>query len=155
MLATPMQARLINPQLRFYRASRLPVYATSHVYTGNPDRSLDADINDVAFCDMPWLLDTEGNHEYLQAGIRSHWPVSAVQYGRFYALGIDAWRVIPYVDQLENNLMGAYQGVTGNLILDDERQLHRSLDWGRFEQGMPIRLQPHGEAPASTLAGTP
>ncbi len=62
MLATPRQARLINPQLSFYRASRLPVYATSQVYTGYPDSSLDTDLNNVAFCDMPWILDSNGAH---------------------------------------------------------------------------------------------
>jgi len=152
MLATPRQARLINPQLRFYRASRLPVYATSHVYTGYPDSSLDADINDVAFCDMPWILDDNGSNEYLRSSIKEYWPGSAAEYGRFYALGIDAWRVIPYVDQLENNLMGAYQGVTGNLTLDASRQLHRSLTWARFQQGTPTLLQTQSEDMDSTLS---
>jgi len=152
MLATPRQARLINPQLRFYRASRLPVYATSHVYTGYPDSTLDSDINDVAFCDIPWMLDSHGGHAYLQSSIKEYWPGSAAQYGRFYALGIDAWRVIPYVDQLENNLMGTYQGVTGNLTIDDSRQLHRSLAWARFQQGTPTLLPSQSEDMDSTLS---
>jgi outer membrane PBP1 activator LpoA protein len=140
MLATPRQARLINPQLSFYRASRLPVYATSHVYTGRADSSLDADLNNVAFCDMPWKISTNGARDYLQTSIEKNWPASAARYGRFHALGIDAWRVIPYVDQLENNLMGAYQGVTGNLTIDSSRQIHRSLNWAQFQQGLPTHL---------------
>jgi outer membrane PBP1 activator LpoA protein len=155
MLATPRQARLINPQLSFYRASRLPVYATSHVYSGRPDSSLDADLNDVAFCDMPWMLVSDGARDYLQTSIAEYWPASAVRYGRFHALGIDAWRVIPYIDQLENSLMGAYQGVTGNLTLDASRQLHRSLNWAHFQQGLPVPLESRLEVMESPLAGIP
>ena len=139
MLATPRQARLITPQLSFYRASRLPVYATSHVYTGQPNGSLDTDLNRVRFCDMPWILDD--GRDYLQLVFRENWPEAAARYGRFHALGIDAWRILPYVDQLENDMMGAYQGVTGSLVLDENRQIHRALDWASFDQGVPGRLE--------------
>ena len=154
ILATPRQARLINPQLSFYRASRLPVYATSHVYTGRADSSLDADLENVAFCDMPWILNTADAGDYLQTSIEEYWPASATRYGRFHALGIDAWRVIPYVDQLESSLMGAYQGVTGNLTLDSSRQIHRSLNWAQFQQGLPVRLQSSAEVMESPLVAT-
>jgi outer membrane PBP1 activator LpoA protein len=154
ILATPRQARLINPQLSFYRASRLPVYATSHVYTGRADSSLDADLENVAFCDMPWILNNADAGDYLQTSIEEYWPASATRYGRFHALGIDAWRVIPYVDQLENSLMGAYQGVTGNLTLDSSRQIHRSLNWAQFQQGLPVRLQSSAEVMESPLVAT-
>jgi outer membrane PBP1 activator LpoA protein len=152
ILATPRQARLINPQLSFYRASRLPVYATSHVYTGRANSSLDADLEKVAFCDMPWILSSDDSRDYLQTSIEEYWPASAARYGRFHALGVDAWRVVPYVDQLENSLMGAYQGVTGNLTLDSSRQIHRSLNWAQFRQGMPVRLQSQAEGMESPLA---
>ena len=154
ILATPRQARLINPQLSFYRASRLPVYATSHVYKGRADSSLDADLNNVAFCDMPWMLSSDGTRDYLQTSIEEYWPASAVHYGRFHALGVDAWRVIPYIDQLENSLMGAYQGATGNLTIDSSRQIHRSLSWARFQQGLPVPLESRVEVMESPLAGT-
>ena len=152
MLATPRQARLIRPQLSFYRAPRLPVYATSHIYTGQPDSSLDADLNNITFCDMPWMIDSNATQEYLQVTMKQYWPENASRYGRFHALGIDAWHIIPYVDQLETNLMGAYQGVTGNLTLDSNRVVHRSLSWARFQQGIPGRLQPEAmETPVAVI----
>ncbi len=36
MAAMPRQARLLEPQLEFHRAGDLPVYATSHVFSGGP-----------------------------------------------------------------------------------------------------------------------
>ncbi len=154
LLATPRQARLINPQLRFYRASRLPVYATSHVYTGHANSSLDADLENVAFCDMPWILNSHDAGDYLQTDIAEYWPASAARYGRFHALGIDAWHVIPYVNQLNNGLLQDYQGVTGNLTIDSSRQIHRSLNWAQFQQGLPVGLEPVVDVMESPLSAS-
>ena len=99
---------------------------------------------------MPWILD--GDRDYLQLVFRENWPEAAVRYGRFHALGIDAWRILPYVDQLENDMMGAYQGVTGSLVLDKNRQIHRALDWASFDQGVPSRLEAGQESLETPLA---
>lgn len=141
LLATPKQARLIRPQLSFFRASRVPVYSTSHVYTGRPDKARDTDINGLRFCDLPWILDTDGNWQHLKQVISDHWPANAGHYGRFYALGIDAWRIMPYLGQLQGGMFGAYNGVTGSLSLDKQQQVHRALHWAQFRNGLPYPLE--------------
>jgi hypothetical protein len=142
MLATPGQGRLIRPQLNFHRASRIPVYATSHVYTGHPDDSLDADMNGVVFCDIPWVLDSDPDWEHTQRLIRDSWPANAARYSRFFALGIDAWRIIPYIEQPQANPPGTFQGVTGNLTLDTRHRIHRGLlRWAHFRDGRPALLE--------------
>ncbi|MYB34730.1 MAG: ABC transporter substrate-binding protein [Gammaproteobacteria bacterium] len=50
------QARIVVPQLRFFQAHNLPVYATSYVYSGIPSPELDGDLNEVIFPDMRWML---------------------------------------------------------------------------------------------------
>ena len=142
LIASPKQARLIRPQLSFYRASTLPVYSTSRVYTGHPDPAKDADMNGIIFCDMPWTLETGGNWEHLQQAITSHWPANAGRYARLYALGIDAYRVVPYLGQLNDSMFDAYHGVTGNLSLDDEGNIHRTLRCAKFRKGRPVLLEP-------------
>src|SRR5690554_7108230 len=57
LVALPQQARQIKPTLAFNFASDLPVYSTSHVYSGEPNPSKDRDLNGIVFCDTPWLLD--------------------------------------------------------------------------------------------------
>jgi outer membrane PBP1 activator LpoA protein len=141
LLATPQQARLLRPQLSFYRASRLPIYSTSHVYTGHPDQARDSDTNGIVFCDMPWTLESGDSWQHLHRYIYDHWPANAAQYGRFYALGIDAWRITPYLGQLGGVLLGTYQGVTGNLSLDNRQQVHRTLRWAEFRNGLPVLLE--------------
>lgn len=142
LLASPGQARLIRPQLSFYRATTLPVYATSRVYSGHPDPSKDADMNGIIFCDMPWVLETGSHWAHLQQAISEHWPKQASRYGRLYALGIDAYRVIPYISELGGGMFGSYHGVTGNLSLSTTGQINRTLRCARFRQGLPVLLEP-------------
>jgi hypothetical protein len=141
LLASPGQARLIRPQLSFYHATALPVYATSRVYSGHPDASKDADMNGIVFCDMPWELETGSHWEHLQRAIDTHWPGQANRYGRLYALGIDAFRVIPYISELGGGMFGSYHGVTGNLSMDSSGQISRTLRCARFRQGLPVLLE--------------
>ena len=140
LLATPKQARLIRPQLSFFRASRVPVYSTSHVYAGHPDKARDTDINGLLFCDLPWILETDAPWEHLRQAVTGRWPDNTRHYNRFYALGIDAWRITPYLSQLEGGMFGTYQGVTGNLSLDSRQQVHRTLRWAQFRNGLPYLL---------------
>ncbi|MEZ5542781.1 MAG: penicillin-binding protein activator [Pseudomonadota bacterium] len=141
LIASPRQARLIRPQLSFFHASDLPVYATSRVYTGVPDPSRDSDMNGVIFCDMPWALEARENWSHLQAAVAEFWPDSSSRYARLFALGIDAYRIIPYLGQLGNSMPGAYHGVTGNLSLDGQGRLNRTLRCARFQDGLPVLLE--------------
>jgi outer membrane PBP1 activator LpoA protein len=142
LAAAPRQARLIRPQLDFYRASDLPIYATSRVYSGKPDRNKDADMNGIVFCDTPWTLEQRASWDHLQRGISEFWPNNAIRYARLYALGIDAYRVIPYLGELNEGMFNAYHGVTGNLSLADDGHLNRTLRCAEFRQGLPALLEP-------------
>ena len=145
LLASPRQARLIRPQLSFYRASTVPVYSTSQVFTGHPDKEKDIDLNGIIFCDMPWTLEHNGNWKHLQQAINEYWPDNASRYKRLYALGIDAYRIIPYLSPLGSNMFGAYHGVSGNLSLDSQGQINRTLRCAKFHRGLPVLLEPVAE----------
>jgi outer membrane PBP1 activator LpoA protein len=148
LLATPEQARLIRPQLSFFRAQRVPVYSTSYLYTGRPDRSRDFDLNGIRFCDMPWILETNSDWKDLKQSIVENWPDSAASHGRFYALGVDAYRIMPYLGRFQSGLFGAYRGATGNLTLDDRQVVHRTLVWAQFRNGVPQLIDTGVAVPA-------
>ncbi len=141
LVASPGQARLIRPQLSFFRATNVPVYATSLVYGGTPNASVDADMDGITFCDMPWVLDSGNNWKHLQEGINEYWGPNVSRYARLYALGIDAWRIVPYLGELGGSMFGAYHGVTGNLTLDSQGVVNRSLRCARFSSGIPVLLE--------------
>ncbi len=141
LVAAPGQARLIRPQLSFFRATNVPVYATSQVYGGTPNASTDADMDGITFCDMPWVLDSGNNWKHLQEVMNEYWGPGLSRYSRLYALGIDAWRIVPYLGELGGSMFGAYHGVTGNLSLDNRGVVNRSLRCARFKNGTPVLLE--------------
>ena len=144
MVAMPRQARQIPPQLKFLYAGDLPVYATSHTFDGHRDATKDRDLDGVTFTDIPWLLTPK--QFPLRDLIRKLWPDTADQYARLYALGVDAYRIIPNLDSLRISPYQEFPGATGRLIIDKNNHVRRTLLWARFEGGVP-HLIPQNATP--------
>jgi outer membrane PBP1 activator LpoA protein len=140
MAALPRPARLLRPQLRFNYATDLPVYATSHIYTGVEDVRSDRDIDGVIYCDMPWMLKGANPEPQLRARLDSLFPSESQDLARLMALGVDAYRIIYYLKRLAARPYARYTGLTGNLYMDDLGRIHRELDWARFVDGEPTLL---------------
>ncbi|MGH1537295.1 MAG: penicillin-binding protein activator [Gammaproteobacteria bacterium] len=138
--ASPQQARLIRPQLSFHFASDLPVYATSHVFSGNENISADQDINGIRYCDMPWLLSSDPSVELLRDSLDLQSASSSARLPRFAALGIDAYQIIPHLQRLAANNFDRYQGTTGKLSVDTHNRIYRELVWAEFKKGRPESL---------------
>ncbi len=134
------QARQIRPHLLFFYAGDVPVYTTSHVYTGKLDRHADTDLNGLMFSDMPWVLDAE-SPQPLQRAITRLWPQPAEQFKRLYALGVDAYNLIPLLSRMSADPTERMAGETGNLSMDDAQRIHRELRWARFVEGEPLILE--------------
>merc|ERR1712000_3169 len=66
LVALPQQGRMIKPALAFNFANDLPVYATSHVFSGVVNSLKDRDLNGVRFCDVPWLLESSELHDSVE-----------------------------------------------------------------------------------------
>jgi outer membrane PBP1 activator LpoA protein len=140
--AQPQQARLIRPQFRFLGASQIPLYATSLVYEGAPAPARDADLDDIRFCDMPFLLGS-GDGSSARDRIRGLWPDTYARHPRLYAFGYDAAKLASKLASGGNRDHG---GVTGELRVAEDGRVHRSLLWARFENGRP-QLLGTGRAP--------
>ena len=135
--ASPQQARLIKPQLKFFYAKDIPVYATSSVYTGNPNPGRDKDLEDIVFCDMPWILTSKPAPGSLQRSITTAWPQKTTKYLRFHALGADAFLLLPQLEWLKENNNDQITGGTGRLSLDNSGVVQRQLSWARFKHSVP------------------
>ena len=145
--ASPQQARLIRPQLSYHFASDLPVFATSHVFSGNENISADQDINGITYCDVPWLLSADPSIELLRDSLDLQSSSSSSRLPRFAALGIDAYQVIPHLQRLAANDFDRFQGTTGKLSVDRQNRIYRELIWAKFEKGRPESL---GVTPSHT-----
>ena len=130
----PAQGRLVVPQLRA-RGSGMPILATSHIYSGLVNRPLDRDLNGVEFCDAPWLFG-------LATGLPSRDALArrlqtAAANPRLFAFGMDAYRLLPYLDWLAQNHDAYLPGASGQLAIDEFGRVRRLLTWMRFVDGVP------------------
>lgn len=135
LVALPQQARQIKPTLAFNFASDLPVYSTSHVYSGEPNPSKDRDLNGIIFCDTPWLLQYSALYQQVERATKGQG-----KYARLYAMGVDAFRVLPYLHQLEVSPNSQVFGSTGALQVDQDRRVVRRTECTVFKGGLPQRV---------------
>ena len=140
LAAQPRQARLIRPQLRFHHAGDVPVLATSHLYSGSLDRDADRDMDGILFCDMPWTLKADTVTRSLRESQGKLLASHTDQLQRFVAMGVDAYQLVPLLGMLKSHPHEYYPGETGRLSVTQNGQIHRELEWARFERGSPQLL---------------
>lgn len=134
----PALARQVKPLLNFYFAANLPAYASSSVFSGKSQPSLDQDLNGVQFCDMPWILDASIGSRSTYKAVSESWPEDFDQYARLYALGLDAYKVSTQIDQLTMMPDLGISGMTGMLTIDKQQYVQRKLIWASFKKGLPF-----------------
>jgi len=139
MAANVNDAKLIRPQLRFYRAINVPVYSPSRVY--QPGDPADPDLDGIAFDDMPWTLETSGAAADTSKTVATLWSNNFSANSRLYALGFDAWRLVPLLFKGKGFSIPV-QGMTGVLTMDSAGRIHRQLEWASFKNGVPVALAP-------------
>lgn len=138
LAAFPDNARQLVPQLRYFRAEDIAVFATSHVYAGGTQLNRDSDLDGVTFGDMPWLFGAN-DHSSFNA-IRRNWGNESQTFARLYGFGIDAYRLLPYLPKLQQQRGLRIPGVTGDLWMDHDGVIHRNMTWLKFVEGIPTLL---------------
>jgi hypothetical protein len=159
LLSNATQARGINPTLAFFYAEDIPVYATSHVHLGTDSQINAIDMNGIRFCDMPWKLTQNDTIKQL---IIDSWTGAGNRLAPFYALGVDAHRLYPRLQQLKEYPEEKIFGATGILTLNRDNVVNRALTWAQFQGGkvstLPIMsdaaLQPRPLAPPKPILTT-
>ncbi len=131
----PQQARLLLPQVRLAGFTGVPVFGTSHIYSANVDPGQDRDLDGVEFCDAPWLFDAV-------LGLPRYSEITRVldsvrgAGARLFAMGLDAYSLLPYMDWLSQHHDSYLPGATGQLSEDELERIQRLLIWARFEGGV-------------------
>lgn len=137
LAATPQQAQQIKPTLAYQYAGDVPVYATSHLFSGSMSAAQYRDLDGIRFCETPWLLDA---NDPLRQQVNSQWPQAGGSLGRLYAMGVDAFRLAPRLDQLKTLPDSRVEGLSGNLSLNASQRVERQLPWAQFSNGQVQRL---------------
>lgn len=127
-------------QIRPYLGKNLPTYATSQVHVATGNAVGQHELNGITFVDMPWVLMPD--HPAVVSYPRAANIAKQSDQDRFYALGIDAWRIG------QNLLEGSYSeadtldGVTGYIRPGNARQFVREAIAAQFQNGVPKLLNP-------------
>jgi hypothetical protein len=135
LVARTTKARQLMPQLKFHRSGSLPILATSHAYSGFSDAQKDIDLNGLQITDIPWIVIPERDDEALNVLSTSN-DTQFKQLIRLYALGADAYHLIPNLNALSRSAQSEYQGATGILTIDEEGIIHRQMLPAIFTNGM-------------------
>ncbi|MDQ5769745.1 penicillin-binding protein activator [Thiothrix subterranea] len=125
LAASPSQARLMRSLLAA-QAPELPIYATSHIFSGRTNPGKDADLDGILYTEIPWVM------EGLQSG-----TLNNSQFPRMFALGMDAFLIAKNLPSIARNPSTQVNGKTGNIRLAGNRQIQRTLLFATFVNGVP------------------
>ena len=169
LAANADQSRLVVPQLRFFQAHNLPLYGTSYIFTGKPNPAVDADLDNVIFGDIDWMIRTEpvpeeevaetegsedetsesqevdelplaiGESEELEP-VFEKTPYHNTPLDRLYALGYESYRLIPKLKSLRENDWQQHLGKTMRVSVQPDGNVRRELVWATFSDGLPVPL---------------
>ena len=123
LAASPSQARQIYPAIRAINPT-LPVYATSHIYSGKSSPATNAALDGILFTEIPYILNN---------------PVNTQVYPRLYALGLDAYNITQQFSNLKKGQ--SLNGHTGTIKIQSNGQFHRILQWASFKNGNIISVR--------------
>jgi outer membrane PBP1 activator LpoA protein len=138
MNAYPKQGYLLNPQLRHKKGTaNLPIYATSHIYSGTANKKGDEKLNGVTFCDIPWVFKDVYVGNLSKKALKLHWKKLTSSYLRLLPLGIDAYQLINHLATLKST---TFAGATGRLTLGSDNRVNRELFCAQFIKGQPSLL---------------
>lgn len=139
LAARPQQGRQIMPQLRYFAFEHIPVYSTSHIYSGVQNREMDGDLDGLHFVDIPWMVAARTAYPDIADQLDQAWAIRQSSLFRLYAMGVDAYRVIPALPRMARQTGHTHNGATGELSLGSNSRLHRRLSWADFRNGAAVR----------------
>jgi len=110
----------------------------------------------VVFADTPWVIAPDDRAQMVRNSLVRHWGRATLGVSRFYALGYDAYRLLPDIlRQPSPGPFGAGEiaGATGMLYADGTGRIHRRLAFAQIRDGRPVSLPAAG--PSSSQMPSP
>jgi len=157
LYANATLGRRIKPFINYYYGHDLPVMATSEIYTGKVNPKADIDLNGIEFPDIPLLLSKQPKFVQLREHFAKIDDNIISDKGRFFALGFDAYQMLSELARLQAFPDYRWNGLSGELNVDENGKVHRFLTFARFNRGRPFvtkeRELASKKTSPSTLAG--
>ncbi|MFW5816205.1 MAG: penicillin-binding protein activator [Wenzhouxiangella sp.] len=131
-------ARALKPQLNFFGAGDLAVMSTSHALAGAPDPRRDQDLDGMLLPVAPWFLEQgQPANERRQAAQRYD-SLDNPALSRLFALGVDAFELLPWLGRMGDDPDLYLAGMTGRLRLAQAGRIERDLPFVRIVDGQAV-----------------
>jgi uncharacterized protein len=132
-VAQPEQARQIKPNLNYYYAADIPLYATSSIFSGD-NNAQNSELKQTRFLTLPWYFSQSEEKTALENSGEKN-----PNFARLNALGVDVFNLAPRLKQGQNNT-SPYYGSTGTLTLNNKNQFERLQTWATFDASGNVQL---------------
>lgn len=129
-------------QIRPYLGKVLPAYATSMIHSAEGTVLGQLDLSGIVFVDMPWMV-VPDHPAVLTYPRQPPGVFTSFDQERFYALGIDAWRLSQLMLESGYSNLGMLDGVSGYLMPGPARQFQREAAPAQFTQSGVRPLAEH------------
>lgn len=142
VFANAEQTELINPVIETSIspfADILPVFASSRSHSLDMSNNSYRDLRNLNFIDLPWML-PDHPWQGLSRDTQSLWPQRTDTDYRLFAMGYDAYNLVPHLRHMALFPEYYFNGLTGRLSLDANQAVRRQLPWGRVQQDKVVRL---------------
>jgi len=139
LAANAKQGQLLRPQLNYHYANDLPVLSTSAIFNDDSTQN-SRDLDGVIFADAPWMISDDPEIRTSRQTLNQFWPGRMKRRSRLYAMGIDAYHLIPLLFGQRQPLDTAWPGMTGMLTMEPGNRIVRTLDIAEIRNGEAVYL---------------
>ena len=137
LFANPEQTQLLNPiieaSLSPFARKSLSVFASSRSYSLDLNSNNLRDLRNLTFTDMPWML-PDNDWQNLAKQTTQLWPQKQDTLMRLFAMGFDAYNLLPNLRRLKTLPQLFNHGLTGSINVDKNGVLHRRLPLAQITQ---------------------
>ncbi len=107
----------------------MAIYTSSRAHSKNASNERTQELEGIHISDMPWLLTDNALLQQAQ----KLWPKRDLAQHRLFAMGYDSWSLISQLAQMRAFDGQALEGISGQLHVDQQGLLQRTLSWGQYQ----------------------
>ncbi len=150
ILGDATETRLIKPYLDVNVstfADRIPLYASSKSHSKQIDSTDKGDLEGLYFTELPWMLDGQIKQHNLRQQYERLWPENTDISQRLFAMAYDATSLLGDVKQLSMIQGKRFAGISGELSIETNGYVTRTLDWAQYKNKQIIAVELATEQP--------
>lgn len=131
-------ARALRPQLKFFGTGELAIMSTSHALAGAAEERRDQDLDGMLLPIAPWFLEEGAAADERRLAIRRYDNLDSPALSRLFALGADAFDLLPWLGRMRDDPDLYLAGLTGRLRLVEPGRVERDLPFVRIVDGRAV-----------------